>query len=113
MRDEFSAVRTEMAVGFAEVRGEISVKTDGPDAKTDSLATQMRVLHEDVIARIVRVAGGAVGPIEAGTEEDVDQRYEAGALNRLGSISCLHGLCVPCGAALRQRVVRCSRGLSR
>ena len=41
MRDEFSAVRTEMAAGFA-----------GAEAKTDGLAVQMRMLHEDVIARI-------------------------------------------------------------
>ena len=41
MRDEFSAVRTEMAAGFAA--GEV---------KTDGLAVQMRVLHEDVVARI-------------------------------------------------------------
>jgi hypothetical protein len=41
MRDEFSAVRTEMAAGFAA--GEV---------KTDGLAVQTRVLHEDVVARI-------------------------------------------------------------
>jgi phage host-nuclease inhibitor protein Gam len=41
MRDEFSTVRSEMAAGFAAAK-----------AETDGLAVQMRVLHEDVIARI-------------------------------------------------------------
>lgn len=41
MRDKFSAVRTEMAAGFA-----------GAEAKTEGLAVQMRVIQEDVIARI-------------------------------------------------------------
>ena len=69
MRDEFSAVRTEMAAGFAEVRSgmtaefasvrsEIAVKTDRLEARTDGLATQMRVLHEDVIARIALLQEG-------------------------------------------------------
>ena len=47
-RDEFSAVRTEMAAGFAAA----AVRTDTLEAKTDGLAVQMRVLHEDLIARI-------------------------------------------------------------
>jgi outer membrane murein-binding lipoprotein Lpp len=47
MRDEFSAVRTEMAAGFASA-----------EAKTDGLAVQMRILHEDVIARIALLQEG-------------------------------------------------------
>ena len=51
MRDEFSAVRTEMAAGFA-----------GAEAKTDGLAVQMRMLHEDVIARIALLHEGRPKP---------------------------------------------------
>ena len=47
MRDEFSAVRTEMAAGFAAIA-----------IRTDSLASQMRVLHEDVIERIALLQEG-------------------------------------------------------
>jgi phage host-nuclease inhibitor protein Gam len=47
MRDEFSAVRSEMAARFASAEG-----------KTDGLATQMRLLHEDVIARIALLQEG-------------------------------------------------------
>jgi uncharacterized protein YoxC len=43
MRDEFSAVRSDI--------GGLQVKTDG-------LASQMRVLHEDVIARIALLQEG-------------------------------------------------------
>jgi hypothetical protein len=51
MRDEFSAVRSEMAAGFASAEG-----------KTDGLATQMRLLHEDVIARIALLQEGRPKP---------------------------------------------------
>lgn len=49
MRDEFSAVRTEIAAGFVAVRSELAADIDG---RIDGLATEMRVLHEDVIPRI-------------------------------------------------------------
>jgi outer membrane murein-binding lipoprotein Lpp len=55
MRDEFSAVRTEIVAGFAAIAvktDKLEAKTDSLEAKTDGLAVQMRVLHEDVIARI-------------------------------------------------------------
>ena len=51
MRDEFSVVRTEMAAGFATA-----------EAKTDGLAVQMRMLHEDVIARIALLQEGQPKP---------------------------------------------------
>jgi uncharacterized protein YoxC len=51
MRDEFSAVRTEMAAGFGTA-----------EAKTDGLAVQMRMLHEDVIARIALLHEGRPKP---------------------------------------------------
>ena len=57
MRDEFSAVRTEMTAGFAAV----AVTSDKLEAKTDGLATQMRMLHEDVIARIALLQEGLTG----------------------------------------------------
>jgi hypothetical protein len=44
MRAEFSAVRSEMADQFGD------------------LATQMRVLHEDVISRIALLQEGLAGP---------------------------------------------------
>src|SRR5690606_10383117 len=55
MHDEFSAVRTGMAAGFAAAAvrtDKLEAKADSLEAKTDGLAVQMRVLHEDVIARI-------------------------------------------------------------
>ena len=58
MRDEFSAVRTEMAGGFTAA----AVRTDTLEAKTDGLAVQMRMLHEDVIARIALLQEGRPKP---------------------------------------------------
>jgi hypothetical protein len=58
MRDEFSAVRTEMAAGFTAA----AVRTDTLEAKTDGLAVQMRMLHEDVIARIAVLHEGRPKP---------------------------------------------------
>ena len=49
MRDQFLAVRTEMAAGFVAVRSELAAGIDG---RIDGLATEMRVLHEDLISRI-------------------------------------------------------------
>ena len=59
MRDEFSAVRTEMAAGFTTVRSELAADIE---AKTDSLGVQMRMLHEDVIARIALLQEGRPRP---------------------------------------------------
>ena len=58
MRDEFSAVRTDMAAGFAAVRGELGGRLDSLDAKTDGLGVQLRMLHGDVIARIALLHEG-------------------------------------------------------
>ena len=59
---QFSAVRTEMAAGFATVRREFGNRIDGLKAKTDGLAVQMRMLHEDVIARIALLQDGRPKP---------------------------------------------------
>jgi hypothetical protein len=63
MRDEFSAVRSEMAAGFAALEARLGAKFEARleaslEAKTDGLATQMRILHEDVIARIALLQEG-------------------------------------------------------
>jgi hypothetical protein len=50
MRGEFSAVRAEMATGLG-----------GLEVKTNDLAIQMRVLHEDVIARLALLQEGLLG----------------------------------------------------
>jgi hypothetical protein len=68
MRDEFSAVRTEMADGFATVRSELGADIE---ARTDALAVQMRMLHEDVIARIALLHAGAAEAADAAAEEEV------------------------------------------
>ena len=51
MRDEFSAVRTEMGGLRNELRAEIR-----------DVATQMRVLHGEVIGRIALLQEGRTGP---------------------------------------------------
>ena len=82
MRGDFSAVRSEMATGFGALRSEmtagfaavavktdkleaqtdgLATKTDRLEAKTDGLAVQMRMLHEDVIARIALLQEGLTG----------------------------------------------------
>ena len=48
MRAEFVAIRAEMRAGDLA----LGVKIDKIDGKVDGLATEMRVLHEDVIGRI-------------------------------------------------------------
>jgi len=59
MRAEFSAVRAEMAEQGAAItgtlRGEMTDQIGG-------LATQMRVLHEEVISRIAQLHEGWRGP---------------------------------------------------
>ena len=60
MRGEFSAIRTEMHGEFSairsELRGELADQVGG-------LATQMRVLHEDVVGRIALLHEGlSAGP---------------------------------------------------
>ena len=55
MRAEFSAVRNEMRTEFASVRGQMAEQVGG-------LATQMRVLHEDVIGRIALLQEGRSAP---------------------------------------------------
>ena len=75
MKDEFSAVRRELAemrdklLGaiesgsqarqqmFAEVREDIRAFRQETNSRFDGLSTQMRVLHEDVIDRISRLGG--------------------------------------------------------
>ena len=59
MRPEFSAVRAEMATGFAAVRSEVAAEVA---EKTDSLATRMLVLHQDVIAPIALLQEGLSRP---------------------------------------------------
>lgn len=59
MRAEFSAVRAEMATGFAAVRSEVAAEVA---EKTDSLATRMLVLHQDVIAPIALLQEGLSRP---------------------------------------------------
>jgi phosphoglycerate-specific signal transduction histidine kinase len=75
MKDEFSAVRRELAetrdnlLGviesgsqatqqmFNEVRQDIRAFRQETNSRFDGLSTQMRVLHEDVIDRISRLGG--------------------------------------------------------
>ena len=47
-----------MAAGFATA----AVRTETLEAKTDGLAVQMRMLHEDVIARIALLHEGQPKP---------------------------------------------------
>jgi hypothetical protein len=62
MRVEFSAVRHEMAEGFTSVRAELraEIAAQGQELAGYILATQreMRVLHEEVIRRIVLIGEG-------------------------------------------------------
>ena len=75
MKDEFAAVRRELAQTrdnlleaiesgsqarqqmFDEVREDIRAFRQETNTRFDGLSTQMRVLHEDVIERISRLGG--------------------------------------------------------
>ena len=54
LTSQVSQLRVEMRAEFSAVRSDIG----GLQIKTDGLAVQMRVLHEDVIARIALLQEG-------------------------------------------------------
>jgi hypothetical protein len=54
VREEFVAVRSEMAVEFTRIRDEIK-------AGDDETRHQMRILHEDLVARIALLQEGLNG----------------------------------------------------
>jgi hypothetical protein len=58
MRGEFSAVRAEMAEQGAGLSARLEARIDEQGV---TLATQMRVLHEDLIARIALLREGLNG----------------------------------------------------
>ena len=64
MRGEFSAVRSEMATGLADVRREMATKADLATVRgeikegDEETRRQMRVLHEDVISRLTLLREG-------------------------------------------------------
>ena len=65
MRDEFSAVRHEMRTEFSavrhEMRTELAAVRHEMAEQIGGLATQMRVLHEDVIGRFALLQEGLSG----------------------------------------------------
>ena len=58
LTSQVSQLRVEMRAEFSAVRSDIG----GLQIKTDSLASQMRVFHEDVIARIALLQEGRPKP---------------------------------------------------
>jgi hypothetical protein len=58
LTSQFLQLRTEMRVEFSAVRREMADQGQSLGMRIDALGVQMRILHEDVIARFAQLQDG-------------------------------------------------------